>query len=1627
MDYNPQILLKTTLLILSVASLCGTASADLVARYDFDDPEAPLADSSGNGHHLRVAGGTNPVWGATTGFGGTGGYDFSADRLLAPVDVNPPAMTRMTWGAWVRTDSLAPGLRKVLGHDNGAWDRTLGLDNRAPNGDFRYTAFTGNDSLSNNGPVEGTPAPANTTDWTFVAASHDQAAKTVTVYVDLDASTTADPLVAVTEPAGFGTGWPTFAIGGIRPDRANEAWDGAIDQVFIYDEALDLAEVTALRNAGAVVTAPQIASFKATPGLISSGESSTLTWQTSGAETLSIDMGTPAISGDSGSVMVGPTVTTLYTLTATNEAGSVTASAAVGVDVPVNAPIITEFMASNNGTLDDGDGNSSDWIEIFNPNAFDISLAGYGLQDSFDTWIFPDVQIGAGEYLIVFASGQEVDDYVDGGGFLHTNFRLSAAGEVLRFLDTDGQTVLFEFAGSPAQQTDVSWGVEVPGGAQGFFVPPTPGGTNGAALGGFVDDTKFDIGRGFYDGPITVTISTTTAAASIAYTTDGTEPSHTNGTVVAAPLAAVLISTTTILRAIAFQDGWAPTNVDTNTYIYLGDVIDQPNNPAGFPSIWGVFTGVNGGPAGQPVPADYEMKPAIVNADRNGMIAALESLPTLSIVADPDDLFSSEGILSNPFGNADGSGVHTQDPYIADRPCSIEWFQPDGTLETQVDCGIRLVGGWSRHYRASPKKSLRLIFKSEFGPSKFNFPLFGENEIDEFDKVQLRATFSDGWVDNARPAQYLRDPFMRVTYLAMGQPGSRSTFVHLYLNGLYWGIYNPSERPDADYGASHFGGSDEDYDAVKHEGLRGPGQAVTNSFEVIDGSAARWQGALAINNVSNPAGWAQFKEYVDEVSLADYILVNTFLANEDWPGKNWYAFGRRDGTDGGFKFSPWDSEYSIHSVNANRTGVGGTNTPTELYATARSSAEFRLLFADRVHKHAFNGGPLTRDALVARYTDMSGDIEPAIDAEAARWGDNPNTRKGNRDFRKSNWLSTRNSVLNNFLANRQAIAISQYRAANLYPSIAAPEFSQHGGVLDPPSVISFVDPPDGTIYYTTDGSDPRFEGGAVNPAAGSFVGGSVTESFFDFEANGWRYFVTPTSLGDSEVVDGHASYDATHWKHPDFDDSLWPTGQALLGYGSIGSLTTNTTIGFGGNRSDRNRTTYFRKDFTVADALTVSKLLVDVIRDDGAIVYINGHEIGRTNMDAGNRVYSDFASSHSNPEDEIIPFTYVLGPSVLRTGDNTLAIEVHQRSAGSSDLGIDAKVRGVVGDAFFALGSSATVKARVLSSSSEWSALTEAFFFVAAQPASAPNLVISKIHYRPAEPTQADVVAGFAKRSSFEFLELYNFGSETVSLAGVTIGGAINFAFAADSTVELAPGERAVIVADSVAFEHRYGLEPRIIGQFQSGKLDDDGEEIAVWDAAGAEIWRFTYNDAGAWPDSPDGAGPALVLVDPDNPPDNAGMSLPGNWRASASAGGDPGSDDRTQLTEWLATQADPDPLADPDGDGINQLLAFTTGALDGTNARRFLPLIGIEPIEVDGIIDDYAVFSLRLLNGGIGIQAMIQNSSALPNWQPINMVLLSNTDHFDRTSTLRYRSETPIDPDSRMQEFFRLSVSAEQ
>jgi hypothetical protein len=237
---------------------------------------------------------------------------------------------------------------------------------------------------------------------------------------------------------------------------------------------------------------------------------------------------------------------------------------------------------------------------------------------------------------------------------------------------------------------------------------------------------------------------------------------------------------------------------------------------------------------------------------------------------------------------------------------------------------------------------------------------------------------------------------MRDMQRAMGSLSADSTYVHLYINGLYWGLYSPAERPDDAFLASHLGGNEEDWDIIRdfNELFRGERTAYDAMFararQITGANANAIYQELQGRNVDgtlNPS----LPVYLDVDNFIDYMILQLYAGAEDWPHHNWFAARNRINPGDGFQFFVWDQEIVMDGRFRDRTDVGTdpnhVSTPAELYSRLRSSSEFRLRFADRVQKHLFNDGALTNEAAQEVWQRRADQIEAAIIGESARWGD----------------------------------------------------------------------------------------------------------------------------------------------------------------------------------------------------------------------------------------------------------------------------------------------------------------------------------------------------------------------------------------------------------------------------------------------------------------------------------------------------------------------------------------------------------------------------------------------------------------------------------------------------------------
>ena len=819
--------------------------------------------------------------------------------------------------------------------------------------------------------------------------------------------------------------------------------------------------------------------------------------------------------------------------------------------------IINEFMADNDNTLDDAEGDASDWIEIYNGTGSTVNLAGYYLTDNASNpgkYAIPAYPLEHGGHLVIFASSK---DTVFGGNEFHTNFKLSSSGEYLGLYRKNGFgafVLVHQFHPTyPPQEEDASYGSW---GAQqeiGYMPTPTPGSSNFGGVQGFLGDTHFDVDRGLFYAPFNLIISKDDPAAEIRYTVDGSEPTRNHGEIYSSPIP---ISETTVVRAAAFLDGYAPTNVDTQTYIFPNDVVSQDANHAaslGFPS-----SAVNG--------QVYEYGMGGGSVTQQDIIDGLVDIPTISLVMDQDDFSSSaRGIYSNASNR--GAGW--------ERNCSVELINESGQGigQFQQNCGVRIRGGASRS-SGNPKHAFRLYFRNSY-EGDLRYPVFQDEGPSRFERLDLRTAQNYSWSkDNSNQNTFLREVHGRDAQREMGQPYTRSRYYQLYVNGVYWGLFMSQERAEAFYGETYLGGEEDDYDVIKSAAseanytteatdgdLNGAWYDLWTKVRDLranpsDDSAYFALQGLDSDGVSPHPDIANNPNLLEVDNLADYLIAIFYTGNYDAPvstfvraSNNWFAMRDSQGPDG-FRFFVHDGEHSMGAGNGarvddsdSRVGPWGDiytdrppsdfsrSNPQYLHEDLAWNEEYRMAFADRVHKHMFNGGAFADAAALDRVDDRYQTITEAINAELARWGGG---------FTYSTWLDAHQKVLDFINAGisgqttgigRNATLIAQLRAYDhdgakpLYPSIDAPVYSQNGGAV--PSGfglgITNPNPSGGIVYYTTDGTDPRLVGGSVNPNAGVSNGtvtlnqsGRVRARVYDASISTW------SALNDFEFIVGVA-------------------------------------------------------------------------------------------------------------------------------------------------------------------------------------------------------------------------------------------------------------------------------------------------------------------------------------------------------------------------------------------------------------------------------------------------------------------------------------------------------------------------
>ena len=1136
---------------------------------------------------------------------------------------------------------------------------------------------------------------------------------------------------------------------------------------------------------------------------------------------------------------------------------------------PAAAVVINEVMASNNSFTPDPQNQYEDWIELYNPGTATVDVAGMYVTDDLGEptkWRFPSgrpelTRIAPGGFLVLWADG----DVADSG--LHAGFSLSGDGEEVGLFDSDGITLLDSVSLGP-QRVDLSYGRYPDGSADWqFMVWPTPEDKNVSTHEGVVAEPQFSHVRGFYDETLTLELTTTPPDATIYYRLDGGDPMVQSGRV---PIGTrytgpITVTRTTCVRAGATKTGWLPSATVTATYLFLDDVIRQSASPTGFPATWGGRG------------ADYAMDQRVVDDPkyRDEIKEDLRSTPSICISIGNSDFFTGNGIYANP----------TLTGPTSERAASIEWIDPSTGEHFGVNAGLRIHGGpYSRSQ--NPKNAFRLNFRAEYGLSQLKYPLFPDTEVDTFDTLALRSIWNYSWsghsgMSGSRHADYLRDVFARDTVRDMGRLTPHGRPIQVYINGLYWGLYIMTERPTEDFAADYLGGDEENYDILEAPS----GMGASTTMDVVAGGP---EGQQAWNALFTPSGddlvasqaYDAFQALIDVPTMIDYMLMVYYTGSRDAPvflgdsstPRNFYVIRRRDPASP-FVIVPWDVEWCLEEPTVNRVGVVGVMNPHVLMDRLANNADFSMLLADRIYRHFYNGGVLTRESATARYMARADEIRGAIVGESARWGDEP---RPSQPYTREDWETEVNRLVNQYFSNRTQTVLNQLRNRKWYPSVSPPDFlvngqPQHGGNIDIGQAITLTNAGP-ALWYTLDGSDPRVPGAAA----------SADQSLVWVPENAAKKVLVPAGPVDDA------------WRGAaDFDDSAWISGSGGVGLERSSGFESYFNVNLVSQMYGKNATCYIRIPFTLSaqDLANVSSLLLRVRYDDGFIAWLNGVEVQRAQFNGAPAWNSMAISNH--PDDDAVnlqSFDISAHLDKLRTGRNILAIQGLNAGPSSSDFLISAELAASQGEPTgvptgvsttairyqgpITLDASAEIKVRTLSGST-WSALNEAVFAVGPV---AQSLRISELMYHPAN-------TGDPNDPNAEYIELTNIGAQTINLNLVQFTNGVDFTF---PSFALASGKYCLVVRDLAAFEAVYSDNLPVAGQYE-GNLRNSGERIELQDAAGAAVCNFRFADD--WFTTTDGGGYSLVVKDPRTTDPNA-LEDKNVWRPSKKKGGSPGTSD---------------------------------------------------------------------------------------------------------------------------------------
>ena len=581
---------------------------------------------------------------------------------------------------------------------------------------------------------------------------------------------------------------------------------------------------------------------------------------------------------------------------------------------------INEIMASNLLTIKDENGDSSDWVELYNPDSVAVILQGWALSDSASNplmWSFGNVSIQPGQRLVVWASSKNRPN----GPQIHTSWAISASGESILLTNPSG--ALVDQFPSIAVARDVSMGRQPDGtGPLYFFTQATPGTAN--ITTGYPTETLaqpvFSVAGGMRTTSATVAITSTVVGGTIRYTLDGSDPIESS------PVYSVPI---TLSSRVGQANGISM--IRTNNQSVGAPYYEGWQQPSGEVYKINVLrarvfkTNV--------LPSRITTQSYLIDPLGAGRF----SLPMISISSSSENFFSAEtGIYV--VGNYNN---YSQDGSAWERPGHIEFYETGGTLAFQGEVGIRLHGGTTV---SRPRKSLRIYSRNPTGKVPFAHKIFPDKSVAIFDTFLLRNSGND-WGQ-----AIFRDAMVSALAAPTGIDRQHVRPVVVFLDGEYWGVHNLRDRFDEGYYLNHYGLGDLQFSQLEICSCNSSWPSADSGEPTLVSDFTDIINRAGNNEFASAAGYAALASRIDIDNYIDYNAMEIWCGNTDWPGNNqrvWRAVtpntsaGANARLDGRWRWLLYDTDFGLGLDFFYVIGYGdGPNHNTLAHATTSTGTDW---------------------------------------------------------------------------------------------------------------------------------------------------------------------------------------------------------------------------------------------------------------------------------------------------------------------------------------------------------------------------------------------------------------------------------------------------------------------------------------------------------------------------------------------------------------------------------------------------------------------------------------------------------------------------------------------------------------